>query len=265
VELEPGVEGLVHVTELSWTKRIAKPSDVLKQDETIEAQVLGINREEQKISLGLRQLESNPWDLAQEKYPPGTKVKGKIRNLTSYGAFIELEEGLDGMIHVSDISWTRKINHPSEVLKKGQIAQAVILHIDPEARRLSLGIKQLQPDAWETFFQNHQVGDIVRGRVSRAASFGVFVEMAPGVEGLCHNSEVPSYDRASGLPPLPVGEEMEFKIIKMHEAERRIGLSVRAVADDEERDRLEEYQRQAAAATMTIEEVISLKEQGESR
>ncbi len=144
VELEPGVEGLVHVTELSWTKRIAKPSDVLKPDQEIEAVVLGINREEQKISLGIRQLETNPWDKAQEKYPPGTQVKGKIRNLTSYGAFIELEEGLDGMIHVSDISWTRKINHPSEVLKKGDEVEAVVLEVDKANQRIALGIKQLE-------------------------------------------------------------------------------------------------------------------------
>jgi small subunit ribosomal protein S1 len=150
VELEPGVEGLVHVTELSWTKRIAKPSDVLTQDQEIEAVVLGINREEQKISLGIRQLETNPWDEALEKYPPGTKVKGKIRNLTSYGAFIELEEGLDGMIHVSDISWTRKINHPSEVLKKGDEVEAVVLEIDKANQRISVGVKQLSQDPWKT-------------------------------------------------------------------------------------------------------------------
>ena len=143
VELEPGVEGLVHVTELSWTKRIAKPSDMLKPDQEIEAVVLGINREEQKISLGIRQLEANPWDKALEKYPAGTKVKGKIRNLTSYGAFIELEEGLDGMIHVSDISWTRKINHPSEVLKKGDEVEAVVLEVDKANQRIAVGIKQL--------------------------------------------------------------------------------------------------------------------------
>ena len=149
VELEPGVEGLVHVTELSWTKRIAKPSDVLKPEQELEAVVLGINREEQKISLGLRQLETNPWDKAQEKYPPGTRVKGKIRNLTSYGAFIELEEGLDGMIHVSDISWTRKINHPSEVLKKGDEVEAIVLEVDKANQRIAVGIKQLGIDPWE--------------------------------------------------------------------------------------------------------------------
>src|SRR5271163_1866000 len=165
VQLEPGVEGLVHVTELSWTKRIAKPSDVLKPDQEVEAVVLGINREEQKISLGVRQLETNPWDRALEKYPPGTKVKGKIRNLTSYGAFIELEEGLDGMIHVSDISWTRKINHPSEVLKKGDEVEAVVLEIDKSNQRIAVGIKQLSVDPWSAIDQYYKVGDLVTGNV----------------------------------------------------------------------------------------------------
>src|SRR4026208_1399639 len=169
VELEPGVEGLVHVTELSWTKRIAKPSDVLKADQEIEAVVLGINREEQKISLGIRQLEANPWDKALEKYPPGTRVKGKIRNLTSYGAFIELEEGLDGMIHVSDISWTRKINHPSEVLKKGEEVEAQVLEIDKANQRIALGIKQLSEDPWANIDKYYKVGDLVSGKVTKPA------------------------------------------------------------------------------------------------
>src|SRR5206468_5194704 len=169
VEIEPGVEGLVHVTELSWTKRVSKPSDMLKPDQEIEAVVLGINREEQKISLGLRQLEANPWDKAQEKYPAGTRVKGKIRNLTSYGAFIELEEGLDGMIHVSDISWTRKINHPSEVLKKGEEVEAVVLEVDKANQRIAVGLKQLTQDPWANIDQLYKVGDLVSGNVTKLA------------------------------------------------------------------------------------------------
>src|SRR5436853_529736 len=161
VELERGVEGLVHITEMSWTKRIAKPSDVLKQEQEIDAVVLGINREEQKISLGLRQLEANPWDKAQEKFPPGTRVKGKIRKLTSYGAFIELEEGLDGMIHVSDISWTRKINHPSEVLKKGDEVEATVLEVDKSNQRIAVGVKQLTEDPWTNIDKHYKVGDLV--------------------------------------------------------------------------------------------------------
>src|SRR5207244_1753809 len=185
-----GLDGLVHVTELSWTKRIAKPSDVLKPGQDIEAVVLGINREEQKISLGVRQLEANPWDKALEKYPPGTRVKGKIRNLTSYGAFIELEEGLDGMIHVSDISCTRKINHPSEVLKKGDEAEAVVLEIDKSNQRISVGIKQLSEDPWTNIDKYYKVGDLVTGNVTKLASFGAFVGLQHDIDGLVNISQV---------------------------------------------------------------------------
>jgi small subunit ribosomal protein S1 len=228
VELEPGVEGLVHVTELSWTKRIAKPSDVLKQDQEIEAQVLGINREEQKISLGLRQLESNPWDLAQEKYPPGSKVKGKIRNLTSYGAFIELEEGLDGMIHVSDISWTRKINHPSEVLKKGDEVEAVVLEVDKANQRIAVGVKQLSVDPWENIDQLYKVGDLVTGQVTKLASFGAFVGLQHEIDGLVHISQI-SEERVDKIKNvLKVGQEVTSRVIKIDKSDRRIGLSVKA-------------------------------------
>jgi small subunit ribosomal protein S1 len=181
--------------------------------------------------------------------------------MTDFGAFVEIEEGIDGLVHVSDLSWTKRIKHPSEVLKKGQIVQAVILNIDSSSHRLSLGVKQLQPDAWETYFQTHQVGDIVHGRICRLSGFGAFVELVEGVEGLCHFSEVPGYSGRRGEePPVTVGQEADFKIIKMSEAEKKIGLSLRAVADDEEKNRLEDYQRQAAAATTTIEEVMSLKD-----
>ncbi len=228
VELEPGVEGLVHVTEMSWTKRIAKPSDVLKQDQEIAAQVLGINREEQKISLGLRQLESNPWDMAQEKYPPGTRVKGKIRNLTSYGAFIELEEGLDGMIHVSDISWTRKINHPSEVLKKGDEVEAVVLEVDKANQRIAVGIKQLTTDPWETIDQLYKVGDLVTGQVTKLASFGAFVGLQHEIDGLVHISQI-SEERVDKIKNvLKVGQEVTARVIKIDKSDRRIGLSIKA-------------------------------------
>jgi small subunit ribosomal protein S1 len=228
VELEPGVEGLVHVTELSWTKRIAKPSDVLKQDQEIEAVVLGINREEQKISLGLRQLEANPWDKAQDKYPPGTRVKGKIRNLTSYGAFIELEEGLDGMIHVSDISWTRKINHPSEVLKKGDEVEAVVLEVDKSNQRIAVGIKQLTGDPWENIDKLYKVGDLVTGNVTKLASFGAFIGLQHEIDGLVHISQI-SEDRVDKIKNvLKVGQEVTARVIKIDKADRRIGLSIKA-------------------------------------
>src|ERR1041385_3942245 len=228
VELEPGVEGLVHVTELSWTKRIAKPSDVLKVDQELEAVVLGINREEQKSSLGLRQLEANPWDRAQEKYPPGTRVKGKIRNLTSYGAFIELEEGLDGMIHVSDISWTRKINHPSEVLKKGDEVEAQVLEIDKTNQRIAVGIKQLAEDPWENIDKFYKVGDLVTGHVTKLASFGAFVGLQHDIDGLVHISQV-SEERVDKIKNvLKVGQEVTARVIKIDKTDRRIGLSVKA-------------------------------------
>jgi small subunit ribosomal protein S1 len=230
VELEPGVEGLIHVTELSWTKRIAKPSDVLKADQEIEAIVLGINREEQKISLGIRQLETNPWDKALEKYPPGTKVKGKIRNLTSYGAFIELEEGLDGMIHVSDISWTRKINHPSEVFKKGDDVEAVVLEVDKANQRISVGAKQLTVDPWSNIDQFYKVGDLVTGSVTKLASFGAFVGLKHDIDGLVHISQI-SEERTEKIKNvLKVGQEVTARVIKIDKTDRRIGLSIKAAA-----------------------------------
>lgn len=234
VELEPGVEGLVHVTELSWTKRIAKPSDVLSQGQEVEAVVLGINRDEQKISLGLRQLEANPWDQAMEKYPPGTKVKGKIRNLTSYGAFIELEEGLDGMIHVSDISWTRKINHPSEVFKKGDEVEAVVLEIDKANQRIAVGVKQLSEDPWENIDKYYKVGDLVTGQVTKLASFGAFVGLQHDIDGLVHISQVTEdhVDKIKNV--LKVGQEVTARVIKIDRADRRIGLSIKAASYSDE-------------------------------
>jgi len=228
VELEPGVEGLVHVTELSWTKRIAKPSDVLKPDQAIEAVVLGINREEQKISLGMRQLETNPWDKATEKYPAGTRVKGKIRNLTSYGAFIELEEGLDGMIHVSDISWTRKINHPSEVLKKGDEVEAIVLEVDKSNQRIAVGLKQLAEDPWAGIDKLYKVGDLVTGAVTKLASFGAFIGLQHEIDGLVHISQI-SEERVDKIKNvLKVGQEVTARVIKIDKSDRRIGLSIKA-------------------------------------
>ena len=240
VELEPGVEGLVHVTELSWTKRINKPSEVLKADQEIEAVVLGINRDEQKISLGVRQLDTNPWDLAEEKYPVGSKVTGKIRNLTSYGAFMGLEEGLDAMIHVSDISWTRKINHPSEVLKKGMEVEAQVLEVDRENQRISAGIKQLAEDPWETIDNYYKVGDLVTGKVSKLASFGAFVGLEHDIDGLVHISQV-SEDRIDKIKnALKVGEEVSARVIKIDRADRRIGLSIKAANYSQEQLKEEE-------------------------
>jgi small subunit ribosomal protein S1 len=263
VELEPGVEGLIHITEMTWSRRMKHPSKVVKPNDQVEAVVLDVHPRERRISLGLKQLEPNPWTTIEQRYSVGSVVEGRVRNMTDFGAFVEIEEGIDGLVHVSDLSWTKRVKHPSEILKKGQLVQAVILNIDAKSHRLSLGIKQLQPDAWETYFQNHQVGDIVHGRICRLSGFGAFVELAEGVEGLCHFSEIPGYaGRRSEEPPVAMNQEHDFKIIKMSEPEKKIGLSLKAMADDEEKTRLEDYQRQAAAATTTIEEVMSLKDRG---
>ncbi|MGA7239637.1 MAG: 30S ribosomal protein S1 [Bryobacteraceae bacterium] len=262
VELEPGVEGLIHISEMTWSRRMKHPSKVVKPGDQVETVVLEVHPGERRISLGLKQLEPNPWTTIDSRYSVGSVVEGRVRNMTDFGAFIEIEEGIDGLVHVSDLSWTKRVKHPSEVLKKGQIVQAAILNIDSASHRLSLGIKQLQPDAWESYFQNHHVNDVVHGRVCRLASFGgAFVELAEGVEGLCHFSEVPGYGgRRSSEAPLTVGDELDFKIIKMSEADKKIGLSLKALADDEEKVRLQDYQRQAAAAITTIEEVMSHKD-----
>jgi small subunit ribosomal protein S1 len=266
VELEPGIEALIHISEMTWSRRMKHPSKVVKPGDQVEAVVLAAQSKERRISLGIKQLEPDPWTTVESRYSVGSVVEGRVRKLTDFGAFVEVEEGIDGLVHVSDISWTKRIKHPSELLKKGQVVQAVVLHINAATRRLSLGIKQLQPDAWEMFFRTHQVGDVVRGKVCRAANFGVFVELAEGVEGLCHNSEIPvaAGERKKDAPLLEAGREYEFKIVKMSEAEKKIGLSVRALGDDEERTRLEEYQRRAAAATLTIEGVVHLRGKGES-
>ncbi len=262
VELEAGVEGLIHISEMTWSRRMKHPSKVVKPGDQVEAVILEVHARERRISLGLKQLEPNPWTTIDSRYSVGSVVEGRVRNMTDFGAFIEIEEGIDGLVHVSDLSWIKRVKHPSEVLKKGQSVQAVILNIDSASHRLSLGIKQLQPDAWESYFQHHQVGDTVHGRVCRLASFGGFVELAEGVEGLCHFSETPGYSGRRGAEeaPLAVGQEFDFKIVKMSEAEKKIGLSLRAAADDEEKNRLEDYQRQAHAAVTTIEEVMSLKD-----
>ncbi len=234
VQLEPGVEGLVHVTELSWTKRVAKPSDVLKQDQELEAVVLGINRDEQKISLGVRQLESNPWDSAADKYKVGERVKGKVRNLTSYGAFVELEEGIDGMVHVSDMSWTRKINHPSEVLKKGDDVEATVLEVDRPNQRIALGMKQLEVDPWANIEKLYKVGDLVQGKVTKLASFGAFVGLQHDIDGLVHISQI-SEERVDKIKNvLKAGQDVSARVVKIDKNERRIGLSIKAASYTDE-------------------------------
>jgi len=262
VELEAGVEGLIHISEMTWSRRMKHPSKVVKPGDQVESVVLEVKSRDRRISLGIKQLEDDPWTTVAARYAIGSVVEGRVRKLSDFGAFIEIEEGIDGLVHVSDLSWTKHIKHPSELLKKGQIVQAVILQIDAPTRRLSLGMKQLQPDAWESFFQSHQVGDLVKGRVCRASTFGIFVEVMPGVEALCHNSEVPGYQRGqeSKAPALPVNEEFVFKVIRLNAGDKKIGLSLKAAAEDEEKNRLADYQKQVAAATSTIEEVLRKEE-----
>ncbi|MDO4409739.1 MAG: 30S ribosomal protein S1 [Akkermansia sp.] len=239
VELEKGVEGLVHVSELSWVKRITRPSDVLKLDQEIEAVVLSISVKEQKISLGVRQLEENPWADIESRFPIGTLIKGQVRNLTPYGAFVGLEEGIDGMIHVSDMSWTRKINHPSEVLKKGDEVEAVVLEIKKEDQRVSLGIKQLESDPWETINDHFKVGDIVSGQVAKIASFGAFVNLNGDIDGLIHISQLSEEHVERVKDVIKVGDEITARVIKVDSIERRIGLSIKAVDYDTEQLRRE--------------------------
>jgi small subunit ribosomal protein S1 len=257
IEIESGVEGLIHISEMTWSRRMKHPSKVVHPGDQVETVVLEVNTRDRRISLGLKQLEPNPWTTVEQRYSVGSVVEGRVRNMTEFGAFIEIEEGIDGLVHISDLSWVKRVKHPSEVLRKGSVVQAVILAIDANHKRLSLGVKQLQPDAWETFFQKHHVNDTVRGKVLRLAGFGAFVEIAEGVEGLCHFSEVPGWSgRKSDPAPLAPGQEMEFKIIKMNEAERKIGLSLKAFVEAEERGRLDEYQKRATAASSSLEDYL---------
>ncbi len=233
VELEPGIEGLVHVSEFSWTKRIARASDVLNVGDEVDVVVLNIDTTNQKIALGIRQTEANPWDTVQDRYPVGSRITGKVRNFTTYGAFVEMEEGIDGMIHVSDMSWTRKINHPSEVLQKGQAVEAIVLEIDTANQRISLGLKQAQTDPWSSIASTYQIGQIVKGKVSKIASFGAFVELEDGVDGLVHISQISDQHIEKVKDALKVGQEVEARIVKIDREERRIGLSIKAVDMDD--------------------------------
>jgi len=223
VELEPGVEGLIHITEMSWSKRLKHPSKVVQEGQEVDSVVLKVQPQQRRISLSLKQIEPDPWSAVGGSYQVGSVVEGRVRNVTTYGVFVEIDEGVDGLIHVSDLSWDSRVRNPKEVVKKGQQLRAVVLNVDIENRRMSLGVKQLEPDIWETFFTSHVIGEIVAGRPSRMVKFGAFVELAPGVEGLCHNSEMPAR-RGRGKGGLQVGKAYEFEIIKMDEFEKRVGL-----------------------------------------
>jgi small subunit ribosomal protein S1 len=271
VELEPGIEGLVHVSEMSWSKRKQHPSKIVKVGDEVEVTILGVDSNERRISLGMKQAQSDPWQQLAEKYPVGTVVSGKIRNLTEFGAFLEIEEGFDGLIHVSDISWTGRVKNPADVYKKGDAVEAKVLKIDPASRRVSLGVKQVN-DIWSSWFDKHKVGDLIRGRVSRVTTFGAFVEMADGIEGLCHISEIderrPKGDKQQTVAPragarqsglLDPGRDYEFKIVKINPDQHKIGLSYRAAQKQAERRDMEDYRSTKSSATATIGDAIMAK------
>jgi small subunit ribosomal protein S1 len=239
VELEQGIEGLVHVSEMTWSKRMKHPSKMVKPGDEVDTIILSVNPNDRRISLGMKQLQDNPWEQLEDKYPAGAIIEGRVRNLTDFGAFIEIEDGIDGLVHVSNLSWTKRIKHPSEVLKKGEKVRALVLGVEPENRRLSLGVKQLQPDVWDTFFAQHRVGDVIKGKVLRTAQFGAFIEIADGVEGLCHVSE--AVDQNNVPVKLDVDSEHEFKIVKMSQEEKKVGLSLKAVGEEASRAEVELY------------------------
>ncbi len=246
-KLQEGVEGLVHISEMSWTKRINHPSEVVTQGQHVKVKVLEINKDKQEISLGMKQVEENPWERVAEKYPPGSVVEGKVRNIANYGAFVEIEEGIDGLLHVSDLSWTKKIGHPSEVLKKSESIKAVVLSVDQEKQRIALGLKQMQEDPWKTVIPaNYQPGMVVKGHVTKIANFGVFVELEPGLEGLLHISEISDQKVEKPEDLLKVGQELEVKILRVDSEERKIGLSLKRAQWAQEEEARESARAQRA-------------------
>ncbi|HEX5284787.1 MAG TPA: 30S ribosomal protein S1 [Bryocella sp.] len=269
VELEQGIEGLVHVSEMTWSKRMKHPSKMVHPGDEVDTIILSVNPNDRRISLGMKQLQENPWEHLENKYPTGAVVEGRVRNLTDFGAFIEIEDGIDGLVHVSNLSWTKRIKHPSEVLKKGEKVKAVVLGVEPENRRLSLGVKQLQPDVWDTFFEQHRVGDIVHGKVLRTAQFGAFVEIAEGIEGLCHVSE--AVDEHGHQATLNVGDEHDFKIVKMSHDEKKVGLSLKAIGEEASRAEVESYKEtksknqsnSSSSSSTTLGDLINWKRENQ--
>ena len=255
VELEPGVEGLVHVSEMSWSKRIKHPSKIVSPGDTVEVEVLSVDPRARRVSLGMKQVQENPWKTIGERYHVGDRVHGRVRNLTDFGAFIEIEDGVDGLVHVSDISWSRRVKHPGEVLKKGQQVDAVITTIDPENRRMSLSIKDLEPNAWNDFVAAHKPGDIVKGKIARFAGFGAFVELGDNLEGLCHISELSDERVSKPEDAVQLGQEMEFRILRIDAENKKIGLSARAAAREEPIVEQKTYTSQAGGGMASLAEL----------
>jgi small subunit ribosomal protein S1 len=265
VELEEGVEGLIHVSEMSWSKKVKHPSKILAVSQEVECVVLGLDQEAHRISLGLKQIESNPWLQLVEKYPVGSRITGKVRNLTEFGAFVEVEEGIDGLIHISDLSWTKRVKHPSEILKKGDTVDAVVLNIDADNQRLSLGLKQLATDIWDEFFAHHNVGDVVEGRIVRITNFGAFVELAEGIEGLVHVSELDEKRIDKPEEHFKPGDVFALKILKMQPEEKKIGLSIRAVKQDEYQRDLQAFKEAQGSDRSTLADAFRVARARETK
>ncbi|NLI83215.1 MAG: 30S ribosomal protein S1 [Deltaproteobacteria bacterium] len=263
VEIEEGVEGLIHVSEMSWTKKIRHPSKILSVGDQVEAVVLSINPESKRISLGMKQLEPNPWDVIAQKYPVGTTIAGKIKNITDFGIFIGIDEGIDGLVHISDISWTKRVKHPSEVFRKNQEVQAIVLNIDKENERFSLGIKQLEPDPWESIPERYPLGSIISGPITNVTDFGLFVELEEGIEGLIHVSEISKEKIKSPVGQYKPGDQITAKVINISPKDRKIGLSVKKMEEQEERANYDDYLNTSKAATSNLGEL--LKEELEAR
>jgi len=255
VELEPGVEGLVHVSEMSWSKRVKHPSKIVSPGDLVDVEVLGVDPKGRRISLGMKQVQENPWNTLGDRYQVGARVHGRVRNLTDFGAFIEIEDGIDGLVHVSDISWSRRVKHPGELLKKGQPVDAVIISIDPENRRMSLSIKELEPNAWNDFVASHKPGDVVKGKIARFASFGAFVELGDNLEGLCHISELSDDRVARPEDAVQLGQEMEFRVLRIDAENKKIGLSARAAALEEPIPETKIYTSEAGGGMASLAEL----------
>ena len=263
VEIEEGVEGLIHVSEMSWTKKVRHPSKILSVGDELEAVVLSINPESKRISLGMKQLESNPWDVIAQKYPVGTTIAGKIKNITDFGIFIGIDEGIDGLVHISDISWTKRVKHPSEIFRKNQEVQAIVLNIDKENERFSLGIKQLESDPWESIPSRFPMGSVVSGPITNVTDFGLFVELEEGIEGLVHVSEISKEKIKSPVGQFKPGDQITAKVINISAKDRKIGLSIKKIDEHDERSNYDEYINTSKAATSNLGEL--LKEELEAK
>jgi small subunit ribosomal protein S1 len=262
VELEEGIEGLIHVSEMSWTRKVRHPSKVVSVGEMVDAVVLDIKPDNRRISLGMKQVVPNPWDVINEKYPIGTTIEGKIKNITDFGLFVGIDEGIDGLIHISDISWTKRIKHPNEIYKKGDLVQAIVLDIDKENERFSLGIKQLQDDPWQTVAERYEVGKQITGTVTNVTDFGVFVELEEGIEGLVHVSEISKEKIKTPVGMYNVGDVITARVMNINSDDRRIGLSIKRMDMEDDQSLLSDYVNNMGPATSSFGEILRENLQG---